>query len=281
MGSRRQLHGADPKNWENPMQLTKDLKHSAKHLLARMGLLAGGVSILQNPTEELDHQLARGKAPKLYSMAGGGGAVARLEENYLYHTRRFPNDITDNTIGAGAVVAGDYLFFTSGLGDQGSSAGYFSLANLTLQQTNMASGGKIPNGRGFRMFDLGISFNAEAIGSNIAQLLDTMNLRFEKQNASLVVQHGPLSFWPGGMGLYGFAATTVAATTLQGATNGLPALTNVRRFRNPRVLSANEQFQYVVNAAAARPNVAATVALTAFVEVRIWLFGQVLDKIPQ
>jgi len=214
-------------------------------------------------------------------MAGRGGTVARLEENYLYHTRRFPNDITDNTIGAGAVTAGDYLFFTSGLGDQGTTAGYFSLANLTLQQTNMASGGKIPNGRGFRMFDLGISFNAEAIGSNIAQLLDTMNLRFEKQNASLVVQHGPLSFWPGGTGLYGFAATTVTTTTIQGATNGLPALTNVRRFRNPRVLSANEQFQYVVNAAAARPNVAATVALTAFVEIRIWLFGQVLDAIPQ
>jgi hypothetical protein len=131
------------------------------------------------------------------------------------------------------------------------------------------------------MFDLGISFNAEAISTNIAQLMDTMNLRFEKQNASLVVQHGPIALWPGGTGLYGFAATTVASTSLQGATNGMPALTNVRRFRNPRVLSSNEQFQYVLNAAASRPNVAAAVALTAFVEVRIWLFGQVLDKIPQ
>jgi hypothetical protein len=267
------------------MQLTREIKQSAKALLASLGLTLGapGLRILENPTEEIQHEIEQGKSPKLYSMANGnsGGVVARLEENYLYHTRRFPNDIVDNTIGGGAVVAGDYLFFTSGLGDQGSTAGYFSVGNLTLQQTNMASGGKIPNGRGFRMFDLGISFNAAAIGADIAQLMDTMNLRFEKQNASLVVQHGPISMWPGGMGLYGFAATTATTTTLQGATNGLPALTNVRRFRNPRVLSANEQFQYVINAAANRPNVNAAVALSAFVEVRIWLFGQVLDKIPQ
>jgi hypothetical protein len=274
------------------MQLTKDLKDGIKGLLARSGLLPalalgagalGGVHVLENSTEELEHDLAQGKKPKLYNMANGGGVVGRLEENYLYSTRRFPNDTIDNTIGAGAVVAGDYLYFTSGIGDQGSAAGYFSIGNLTLQQTNMASGGKIPSGRGFRMFDLGISFNAEAIGTNIAQLMDTMNLRFEKQNASLVVQHGPIKFWPGGTGLYGFAATAVggAPLTIQGATNGLPALTNVRRFRNPRVLSSNEQFQYVLNAAANRPNVNAAVALTAFVEVTIWLFGQVLDKIPQ
>jgi hypothetical protein len=263
------------------MQLTKELKHSARSLMARLGLVGAAATIMENPTEELDHELARGKAPKLYSMAGQGGVVARLEENYLYHTRRFPNDTTDNTIGSGAIVAGDYLFFTSGIGDPGSGAGYFSLTNLTLQQTNMASGGKIPNGRGFRMFDLGISFNAAAVASDMVQLLDTMNLRFEKQNASLVVQHGPISQWPGGTGVYGFAATTATTTTLQGATNGLPALTNVRRFRNPRVLSANEQFQYVINAAANRPNVNSAVALAAFLEIRIWLFGQVLDTIPQ
>jgi hypothetical protein len=266
-----------------------ELKTSIRTLMGRMGLDPSGVgapdgsgiAILRNPTEELDLALSRGQAPKLYSMNGGGGGVlGRLEENYLYHTRRFPNDILDNTIGAGAVAAGDYLFFTSGLGDQGATCGYFSLGNLTLQQTNMASGGKIPNGRGFRMFDLGVSFNAEATAPNIAQLLDTMALRFEKQNASLVVQHGPISLWPGGTGLYGFAATTATTTTIAGASNGMPALTNVRRFRNPRVLSANEQFQYVLQASANRPNANAAVALTAFVEVRIWLFGQVLDKIP-
>ncbi len=238
-------------------------------------------SLLENPSEEILDDLGRGRRPRLHSMAGASGAVlGRVEENYLYYTRRFPNNTANNTIGSGAVTAGDYLFFTNGIGDQGSAAGYFSISNLTLQQTNMASGGKIPSGRGFQMFDLGISFNAQAAPGDIAQCLDTMNLRFEKQNSSLVIQHGPIKFWPGGVGLYGFATTTATTTTIQGATNGLPALTNVRRFRNPRTLSANEQFQYVINAAANTPNVNTAVALTGFVEVTIWLFGRVLDKIP-
>jgi hypothetical protein len=237
------------------------------------------VSLLQNPTEELLHDVGRGRKPKLYGMAENDAVLGRVEENYLYSTRRFPLNTTNNTIGAGAVAAQDYLYFTMGLGDQGGAAGYFSIANLTLQQTNMASGGKIPNGRGFRLFDLGVSFNAQAVGGDIAQMLDVGNMRFEKQNSTLVVQHGPLKLWPGGTGLYGYATTTATTTTIQGASNGMPALTNVRRFKSPRTLSANDQFQYVINCAAATPNSNTTVALTSFVEVTIWLFGQVLDKI--
>lgn len=275
---------------------------NARHEAARLlGLNRGGgmvqnflrrfapghrVRLLENSTEEIMHDVARGKQPRLFSMAGGPMAdndpvLGRVEENYLYSTRRFPSNTANNTIGGGAITAQDYLYFTFGLGDLGSTAGYFSIGNLTLQQTNMASGGKIPNGRGFRLFDLGISFNTQAIGTDIAQVLDSANLRFEKQNSTLVVQHGPLSLWPGGTGLYGFAATAVGGTplTIQSASNGMPALTNVRRFRSPRVLSANDQFQYVINCAAATPNSNTTIALGSFVEVRIWLFGQVLDKI--
>jgi len=244
------------------------------------------VSLLENPTEEIMHDVARGRAPRLFKMAGGpmdqnDPVLGRVEENYLYSTRRFPSNTVNNTIGAGAVTAQDYLYFTFGLGDLGSTAGYFSIGNLTLQQTNMASGGKIPNGRGFRLFDLGVSFNSAAIGTDIAQVVDSANLRFEKQNSTLVVQHGPLNLWPGGTGLYGYAATAVGGSplTIQSASNGMPALTNVRRFRSPRVLSANDQFQYVINCAAATPNANTTIALGSFVEVRIWLFGQVLDKI--
>jgi len=248
--------------------------------LRRLGPGAGRVRVLENETEDLVEQLMRGRKPKLYSMAQGGGVQGRLEENYLYYTRRFPLNTANNTIGSGAVAAQDYLYFINGVGDQGSAAGYFSIANLTFQQTNMASGGKIPTGRGFAMYDLGVSFNAAAIPADIAQCLDVMNLRFEKQNQSLIIQHGQLKFWPGGTGLYGFATTTATTTTLQGAANGVPAMTNVRRFRNPRTLSANEQFQYVINAAAATPNSNTTVALSAFVEITVWLFGWVLDKIP-
>jgi hypothetical protein len=245
--------------------------------LRRLGP-ASRVDIVEQPTEELIGDLVRGRKPKLYKMADAG-AIGRVEENYIYYTRRFPLNTTNNTIGAGAVAAQDYLYFINGLGDQGSAAGYFSIPNLTLQQTNVASGGKIPNGRGFQLYELGISFNAQAAPGDIAQCLDTMNLRYEKQNASLVLQHGPLKFWPGGTGIYGFAATTVAATTVQSAANGMPALTNVRRFVQPRVLSANDSFSYIINASAATPNANVTVALSGFVEITVWLFGRVLDRL--
>ena len=264
------------------MKLNTEAKGVLGRFLDRLGYDPEGphVSLLENPTEELEDDLARGRTPKLFGMVGRPPVVGRVEENYLYYTRRFPNNIANNTIGGGAVTAGDYLFFTNGVGDQGSAAGYFSVANLTLLQTNMASGGKIPTGRGFRMFDIGVSFNSAVALGNLTQMMDTCNMRFEKQNAQLVIQHGPISFWPGGSGPYGFASTTATTTTIQAATNGLPALTNVRRWRNPRILSANEQFQYVINAAAATPAQNTTIALTDFVEMRIWLFGQVLDAIP-
>ncbi len=253
-------------------------------LLARMGIAPGaGVSFLENPTEEIDRAIERtGKLPKLHGMPGG--AVARVEENYLYSTRRFPNNTANNTIGSGAVTAGDYAFFTSGGGDPATAAGYFSVGNLTYQQTNMASSGKIPTGRGFRMFDLAVSFNSLAKGADIGQLMDVCNLRFEKQGGQLVIQHGPVSLWPGGSGIAGFAgvATTASTTTInvQAASNGLPALTNVRRFKNPRELKQNESFVYYVNAAANIPTQNTAVALSDFVEMRIWLYGQVIDAIP-
>ena len=265
------------------MRLDGAAKRVIGRFLDRLGYDPDGanVALLDNPTEELEYDLERGRKPKLFSMVGARPAVVgRVEENYLYYTMRFPNNIANNTIGSGNITAGDYLYFTNGVGDQGSAAGYFSVANLTLLQTNMASGGKIPTGRGFRLFDIGVSFNASVSVANITPMLDACNMRFEKQNAQLVIQHGPISLWPGGTGAYGFASTTATTTTIQGVSNGLPALTNVRRWRNPRILSANEQFQYVINASATTPAQNATIALTDFVEIRIWLFGQVLDAIP-
>jgi len=240
-------------------------------------------SILENPTDELEDGFARRKGVRVFG-AGPGGQVKRdirVEENYLYSTRRFPSNTANDTIGAGAVTAGDYDFFGNGQGDAGISMGYFSLGNLTYLQTNMEKGGKIPRGKGYKLFELGVSFNAAAVASDIVQLLDTCTLRFDKGGGNFIVQHGPIQLWPAGVGVSGFAATTVAATSLQAASNGLPHLGAARRFRNPRLLEANDTFKYTVNAAANRPNVNAVVALSAFVEMRIWLFGYHVDRIAQ
>lgn len=87
--------------------------------LQRLEGVGKRVSVLQNPTEELVHELARGRKPRLHKMAGTGAVVGRVEENYLYYTRRFPLNTANNTIGGGAVTAQDYLYFTNGIGDQG------------------------------------------------------------------------------------------------------------------------------------------------------------------
>lgn len=264
------------------IEIARTMKQAVRGALGLNPLVGAGldmpVKIFKGPTENVLEQLDKGRKPKLFSMANEPDV--RADENYLYSTRRFPSNTANNTIGSGAIVAGDYPFFSFGLGDLGSVAGYFSLTNLTLQQTNMAAGGKIALGQGFEMYALGISFNAQAAAGDIAQCLDSMNVRFDKQNSQYVIQHGPLKFWPGGTGLYGFATTTATTTTIQGASNGMPAVTNVRTLRLARILSANETFQYILNAAANLPNVNAAVALTAFVEITIYLFGFTLNRVP-
>lgn len=270
-------------------QTMNEIQQAAKmgvvdRFLGRLGLGGHNVDILQNPTEEILAELERGRAPSLFGMKKRGKKKAKLvrkEENYLYSTRRFPNNTSNNTIGAGAVVAGDYDFFGNGVGDSGNTMGYSSLTNLTLQQTNMDKGGKIPTGRGFALFELAVSFDATATGANIAQCLDTMHLWFQKQAGAMNIYHGPIRNWPAGTGVAGYAATTATTTTIQQAANGVPTLGGVRRFKNPRVLNANDSFKYVITASANLPKTNAAVALTDFVEISIWLFGFHYDRIPE
>jgi hypothetical protein len=257
----------------------------AERFLGRLGLRPGqGVDILETPTEEIIESLGRGRAPSIFSMAKRKKKrLVRKEENYLYSTRRFPLNNANNTIGSGAVAQGDYDFFGNGVGDGGGAMGYFSLANLTYLQTNMDKGGKIPTGRGFALFELAVSFNADALGTDISQCLDTMELRYEKQGGQLVIHHGPIRNWPGGVGLSGYAATAVGGSplTISASTNGVPNLAAVRRFKQPRLLNANESFKYTLNATANLPKNNAAVALLGFVEICIWLFGFHYDRIPQ
>ncbi len=249
--------------------------------LSRSGLARSGLNlrVLENPTDELDHAFARGKGVKVFGagIAAGASRDVRVEENYLYSTRRFPLNTANDTIGAGALAAADYDFFGNGVGDTGTAMGYASLATLSYLQTNMEKGGKIPKGKGYKLYELAVSFSAESIGADIAQMLDVCNLRFDKGGGNFIVQHGPVALWPAGVGVTGYAATTATTTTLQAATSGLPTLASVRRMRNPRILEPNDTFKYTITAVANRPRTNVAVALSAFVEMRIWLFGYTFD----
>ncbi len=265
---------------------TDKMRNAYEAFMSRLGL-GQGVAVYDNPTEELIDARERGKTVRLHGMGMSQQQMygntqekdTRYEENYLYSTRRFPNNTANDTIGAGAVTGGDYDFFGSGVGDAATSMGYFTAAGtaLTYLHTNMDRGGKIPSGRAFRLFELGISFNARARTANAAQLMDCLSLRYEKQGGQLVIQHGPVKLWPGGTGVNGFSTQSAS----EGVSNGIASLAAVRRFRLPRELNANESFKYTLNAPSANRYVdGVAIALTDFVEVTIWLYGLVKDRNP-
>jgi len=249
-----------------------------ERFLNRLGLRGGqGVDVLENPTEELVEDLAKGRSPTVYAMAAKGKRkIVRKEENYLWSTRRFPGHTADDTIGGGTLTDGDFPYFGNGVGDAGSAMGYASIPNLTFLQTNMDKGGKIPTGRGFAMFELAVSFNALAKPKDIAAFMDVSELRYSKNNDDFTLHHGPLRLWPGGTGVNGFAAVfnaTGGPGPVHIGENGVPSMSAVRRFKQPRLLSANESFTYIIHTASHLPNNNAAVALSDFVDVCVWLFG--------
>jgi hypothetical protein len=261
-----------------------------RHFLKRAERLGVRVSFLEAPTEELNHEQEKrwrkGQTEaRFHTMAAGSGNLVRADDNYLYSTRRYPGNTANNTIGGGTLTAGDTSFFTTGINDSGSQMGYFSIPQLTYQQTNMGPKGQIPKGQGYEMWELGVAFNANAKVADIAALLDVSSLSFNMQLGGYVIYQGPIVMWPGGSGVYGFAgvATTATTTTInvQQGSNGMPSPASVRRLQSPRIFAATDNFAYVLTQSANTPADNAAVALSAFTEIRIQLFGNFLSQIPQ
>lgn len=234
-----------------------------------MGLLA---AVLSNPTEELVESVNTGRKVDLFARGlpmPRKAPGSRLEENYLYSSVRFPNS-ANNTIGAGAVAAGTYTFFSSGVGGDGATMGYPTSTKLTDVETNLEGvGGQVAKGTNFVFNQIGVSFGADSSPVDIAQLLEAGALRFVKSNGQFTLFHGKPLFWPGGMGI---GAQTATANT--GGSNGAPDIRAVRALKIPRVIRENETFgyQFVVPSANKRKNGAA-IALGDFVVMTIWLWG--------
>lgn len=220
---------------------------------------------------------ARNTATMVHRRAGSNGS--RLEENYLYSTRRFPTG-TNNTIGAGALVANTYAFFQYANGGVADSAGFPTGFAAGLTETNMEVASQIAQGTNFVFNQVGISFDALATTTNVAQLMDSAALTFSKQGGQFTLNHGPIKAWPGGMGLAGFSNITAAATEVS-AHNGAADIRAVRTLKIPRVIREKETFAYnfvIPRATAARDGVA--FALTQFVLATVWLWGGQENVIP-
>lgn len=253
--------------------------------------VARAVSVFDNPTEELLDSQREGRPIKLYAKnfrgkivkkataprPASGSGLARLEENYLFSSRRFPT-AANNTISSGALVTGIYPFFSRGIGDDASAVGFPTSSTLTKELTNMELGGQIAQGTSFVFNQIGVSFNSDVATADVNPLLDICSLQFSKAGGQFTLNHGPLKFWPAGMGAAGYAAygTTASTTTvrIEAAHNGNADIRSVRNLKIARVLKEKETFAYNViieRVAAARDGVA--VALTNFVVMTIWLWG--------
>jgi hypothetical protein len=265
------------------------------HLLGLAGAL-DGAAVLDNPTQEIIDGLSRKGRVKLFArganvpwMGARNTAVAvhrragsngsRLEENYLYSTRRFPTAV-NNIIGAGALVANTYQFFGYANGQNMDSAGFPTGTASGLTETNMEVASQVAQGTNFVFNQVGISFDALATTTNVAQLLDAAALTFSKQGGQFTINHGPIKAWPGGMGLAGFSNIAAAATEVS-AHNGAADIRAVRTLKIPRVIREKETFAYnfvIPRATAARDGTA--FALTQFVLATVWLWGGQENVIP-
>ena len=239
-------------------------------------------ALLQNPTEEIEHAQKNKKSIRLFNRAGSGGARARLEENYLFDTRRVPGDTT-NVIGAGAITAGEYIFFQSAVGAPGVNNGFATGFNMSEAETNMDQPGQVSSGKNFVINQIGISFNAEAKANDIAQVMDAGSLKYEKQGGQTTLKHGKIAFWPGAGGVGGFAALdgAAAAVSTEQAQSGLGSITNSRKLVIPRVIRENENFSYkYIVPRSTRAKDGVPFALTDFVLMTVWLWGGQQDNIP-
>lgn len=235
--------------------------------LERCNIGGSPVELYDAPTEEIQHGLKSGRRVKLYSRGlapMGTGARARLEENYLYDTRRFPTTI----------VAGEWLFFGSAIGQPSTNNGFDATTVPTMSdvETNMDTPSQIPQGKDFVLTQIGLSFNSDVSSQDAATLMEIGALRFEKQGGQFTLRHGPGKFWPGGMG------------QSTGAANGFPDIRACRRLAVPRVLRSKETFAYkyvIPRVNRNTLNASATAAtLSGLTIMTVWLWGGQQDAIP-
>ncbi len=201
------------------------------------------------------------------------GAKARLEENYLFDTRRFPSFVTGETFPV-AILPGDYLFFGSAVGQPAGNNGFAPavVAVMSEVETNMDTPSQIAQGKDFVLTQLGVSFNTDITTPDLAALLESGALRFSKQGGQYTLRHGPTKFWPGGMGIANTAAH-----------NGIADIRAVRRLAVPRILKAKDTFAYTYIVPRASRNTlgsAANTTLSAGTIMTVWLWGGQQDSIP-
>jgi hypothetical protein len=132
----------------------------------------------------------------------------------------------------------------------------------TKSDTNLRQANHLPPPQAFAMSSIGFILATTMLFADAAQFLK--NYFFQLTIGSKVFGEGPLHLFPGGAGIYGFASTNHATTSLQQCiNNGMPNLSAARRFPDyPRIIPANVFFGLDIIAGAATFTLAAAVVST-------------------
>lgn len=255
-----------------------EIKQSVIAKFLGLSSLAGNVNLFSGSTEEVQHELKKGNSPLktmrfASGLANGNGATMRLEENYLFDTRRF---------NSGALAAGEYNFFANAIGGQATGNGYPANTVMTEVETNMDVTSQVPQGKDFVMTQIGVSFNSNIGTADCATLMESGALRFSKQGGQFNLKHGPVRLWPGGTGVSAYGINNTAATTTQASHNGDANIGATRRLQVPRVIRAKETFSYSYFVPRTTDNKTAATAITLVANslMCIWLWGAQRDNIP-
>jgi hypothetical protein len=244
--------------------------------------------LIENPTEEIDEALARGKDLRIHfaSLAQRRGVAAlaalsstrgdiRGEENYLFSSRRYPAAV-DNVLPAGnSIPQGQYQYFNYAVNANASSGGFPTAFTASYNETNLTVANQTPAGQGFRIFREGIGFNTEAKAEDIEQVLDSGDFQYTTEANQYSLFKGPLAAWPGGIGVSGFSTNQ----NTEAAHNGIADLRSVRTTHIPRIIPPLKQFGYVHNVGVTgRATNGSVWQLSDFVIARVLLWGDQLTK---
>lgn len=132
---------------------------------------------------------------------------------------------------ATAITASNSSFFTSA----GPASG------KTLGQTNMQQNGRLQAPQAFSILSIRLRWSENILFADAYGLLNAVAFNFLIGSKSY--QLGPIWHYSAGGGLFGWSATTVAATTIASVGNGLPGRESAHKLAIPLVIENQANFE--------------------------------------
>ena len=166
--------------------------------------------------------------------AAGGVAeiparITRIFSNYLYSAQFWPAGVP--------IVPGRFALFVAALNQPGQG-----FVQMTSLETNLRSGGRVPDGESWTISHMGICPRPDADPDDVVAFISNVACNFTKRTYEQIM--GPAFFWPGGCGVSGVATTTLPAAQFIAVNNGVPAPSAMTRFATPIELASGETFSF-------------------------------------